>query len=297
MTLIIDAKNLYFEYYGGYRGLVDVSLSLNANQKIIIYGREGSGKTTLLRILAGLEQSQKGSIFCLGKDLSAIDIQNRNFGYSFYFESLGAKKTVEDILRFPLTLRKFNQEDCNDLINKMLNIINLSKTKKVQELSSLEKAKLILARLFIFDRDLYLVDDLTKELIDEEKQEYYTLLKSFAKDKSVVIATCDKDFALSYGDNICIMSDGIGESKKIQELYKSPQNTEEAIFCYYELHIAKLSKDNCGYYCDIFGKKEYVHKPINDIYLDKEVCFAVKDNKVCGFYFDCHNNKIISENE
>lgn len=293
---ILSAENIQVDYLGGYSGIKDVSLCVLPNSCLLVYGMEKSGKTTLLRALSGLEKIQKGNILLNGIDIDKVLPKDRNIGFSFGFESLKADKNAIDIITYPMKLRHLSESEINDRISHINEVIDIDLEKKVKNMSMSEKAKLILARLFSIQRELYLLDDLTKNLNDEEKNDYYSKVESLIKDKTVVIASEDKDFALKkFKDNVLIITDGIAKSQgRIEDICKLPFSMQCASICGYELHIGKLIKKDNEYFALVGEEISKVEKPINDVYVDKEVCFCKNDNKIMQFYYDLNCERLIS---
>ena len=65
----IQIKNV-FKRFGDFEALKDVSLSVNAGERVVICGPSGSGKSTLIRCINGLERHESGSIIVDGITLA-----------------------------------------------------------------------------------------------------------------------------------------------------------------------------------------------------------------------------------
>lgn len=55
------------KYFGDFKALEQIRLSIKKGELIALLGPSGSGKTSLLRIIAGLESASEGSIFLMNK--------------------------------------------------------------------------------------------------------------------------------------------------------------------------------------------------------------------------------------
>ena len=293
--LVLD--NVETAYIGSDYSIRDVYLSMDKDDVLTLYGREGSGKTLLLRTIAGLEEIKSGRILLHGKELGEIDFKDRDFGFTFDFCSLSKNKTVEQILEYPMRLRGYDDHRIANTINSVVNTFSLCKENNVDGMNDFEKVKLLLARLFCIPRRLYLVDDVWKDLRQEEQDEISDLLQNVVLNKSVIVATQDTAFARKFGkNNIAVVANGecVGNCS-LQTMMARPKNIESAIVCGYSIYMDVLGKNEQGYYASVDGNLYSVERPISDIYVGKKVCFAFEEGiGAKGFYYDKNCEKIIS---
>lgn len=299
--ILIEAKRIRVDYLGGYTALKEVSLKLAPKDILIVYGISGAGKTTLLRVLSGLDDVSDGTIELSGKNLRDVAPEARNIGYTFDSSVLDKRKRVEDVLAYPLRLRGAQSEEIEKRVRELCLEYGLDRETIIRDLSASEKAKLILARLFSVERKIYLVDDLTKDLNEGERREYYSLLTDKLADKSAVIVSEDEYFARTFGkDNLLIMHDGCGcDQNTLKGISGRPSDMTSAQFCGYELFTGTLERIDGEYSAvlDEDGKTAKVAAPISRVYEGKRVCFAVKDGRIMPFYYDLSCERIISSHE
>ncbi|MDE5548697.1 MAG: ATP-binding cassette domain-containing protein [Clostridia bacterium] len=290
---LLTLEDVNTAYIGSDFSIERIYLSLDNGDVLTLYGREGSGKTLILRTIAGLEDCS-GNILLDGKKFSDIQFKDRDIGYTFDFSSLGKNKSVGEILEYPMRLRNYDDNRITDIIKGVEEKYSLCKEDKVESLSDLEKVKLILARLFCIQRRLYLVDDIWKDLQDQEQSAIADILQVAIAGKSVIIATQDVELARRLGkDNISVVAKGeCSKNCSLEEMTNRPINMESAILCGYAIYMDVLGKNEQGYFVNIDGKVYQVDRPLNDIYVGKQVCFAY-DGKV-RFYYDKDCEKIIS---
>ena len=297
-NFLLEAKRIRVDYAGGYMGLKDVTLKLSQGDMLTVYGEEGAGKTTLLRALAGLEEISDGEIILGGKNLKEVPPKIRNLGYTFTAKVLGRNKNVIEILSYPMLLRGFSQEEAKGKAESMCDEYSIDKSARVKDMCALDVAKLILARLFSIEREVYLVDELIDGLDEKDKDEYYSLLLQKVNGKSVVTVTSDVEFARKAGENnLLILHSGEAEGQKsLGEISKRPRNMTSVQLCGYELFTGLLEESDGVYFAvlDEDGKRYKTVAPISRVYSGKRVCFALKEGEVKPFYYDLSSERIIS---
>ena len=69
--------------FGSFTALGGVSASVESGSLTALLGPSGSGKSTLLRVIAGLEQPDRGEVFISGKEATAVSPQKRGVGFVF----------------------------------------------------------------------------------------------------------------------------------------------------------------------------------------------------------------------
>ena len=197
--------------------LDDVSLSLERGHIYGLYGKNGSGKTMLLRAISGLIHPTRGEVIIdekvLHKDMdfpenTGIIIENLSLypQYSAYqnlylLSKIQKKASREDIIT---TLKKVGLDPYNK--------------NKIKTYSLGMKQKLNIAQAIFENQDLILLDEPTNGLDDQSIENIYQLFHELAsQDKTIVIASHDKEDLLKHCDQIFRVSHG----KVIKEIEKN----------------------------------------------------------------------------
>ena len=106
--------------------LKDVSIETEEDKIACILGPSGSGKTTLLKLIAGLEDTQKGEIYIKDKLVSSsnthIKTEERDIGFLFQDFALFPHLTVKENLKFAIN----GNADANIEINEIMKLIKLN---------------------------------------------------------------------------------------------------------------------------------------------------------------------------
>ena len=207
----------------------DFSLDVKDGEFIVLVGPSGCGKTTLLRLLAGLEEIDKGDIFIDDHLVNDVDSKDRNIAMVFQNYALYPHMDVFDNIAFGLKLRKYPKDKIKSSVQdaaKILRIENLLE-RKPKELSGGEKQRVALGRaivrhpkVFLFDEPLSNLDAKLRVKMRAEIKKLHSQLKT-----TMIYVTHDQVEAMTMGDRIVIMNEGksqqVGSSL---DVYQNPRN-------------------------------------------------------------------------
>ena len=216
--------------------LKDISIETEEDKIACILGPSGSGKTTLLKLIAGLEDTQKGEIYIKDKLVSSsnthIKTEERDIGFLFQDFALFPHLTVKENLKFAIN----GNADANIEINEIMKLIKLpnSLKKYPHELSGGEQQRVALARSIISKPKLLLLDEpfsnLDLSLREEIRDDTLHLLQKF--NISVIIVTHDPFEAMFISNKIYILKQNgsIVQSGSPNDLYNNPISSYVAEF-------------------------------------------------------------------
>ena len=91
--------------FGSFVALDNVSLAIPSGSLTALLGPSGSGKSTLLRVIAGLEQPDRGEVFISGEEATDVSPQKRNVGFVFQHYAAFKHLTVRDNIAFGRKVR------------------------------------------------------------------------------------------------------------------------------------------------------------------------------------------------
>ena len=196
---------------------LNVQLSCDRNECIVLVGPSGSGKTTLLRTIAGLYQTQQSRIRCAGEVWSDSKnnihqpAQQRRIGFVFQHYAL-----------FPhLSVARNIELACNDQphyektgrIMDMLRLVNLEglEERYPSQLSGGQQQRVALARalarnpaILLLDEPFSAVDQVTRRKLRRE-----LALLRHKLNIPIILVTHDLDEARMLADRMCILHDGV----------------------------------------------------------------------------------------
>ena len=199
--------------------MLDVKLTIQQGEFVVLMGESGSGKTTLLRVLAGLEKAE-GNIVVEGLSWHKVAPQKRSIGFVFQDYALFDNMTVEDNLLFV-------KED-NALAEKLLSLTELAGLAKlnVQSLSGGQKQRVSLCRAMMNKPKLLLMDEPLSALDEKMRlklqNEIAKLHRAFGTTTLMVSHDAEASYALA--DRIIVLEQGhITKDGSKDEILKQEQ--------------------------------------------------------------------------
>lgn len=188
--------------------LNQVHYTFNDTGFYVLLGESGVGKTTFLNILSTLDQDYKGQIFfnekLLDKKKSCRQFLNQQVSYFHQDHLLFNHLTVmENLTLF------HSSKSTSFSVWELLKEFHLDKfaDKKVMQLSQGEKRRVALIRTLLKPANIYLFDEPTSFLDDENKRKVLEKLKALSKDFLVIVVTHDYD-VLEYAETVLKLENG-----------------------------------------------------------------------------------------
>ena len=201
---IISIKNLSKIFNKGQHNQVnavlDVSLSVQSNQCVVIKGPSGSGKSTLLSILGGLAKPTKGEYICLDEKVSRwsekflTQFRREHIGIVFQNFNLINGLTVEENVAMPLLPMNRSVKDIKDKSKQTAKHLQIDHrlSFKVDTLSGGEMQRLAIARALINNPDIIIADEPTAHLDTELAKDILEIFNQLkAEGKTLIIASHD----------------------------------------------------------------------------------------------------------
>ena len=183
---MINTKGLNFKY-NDQASFSFPDINLGKDENLLIIGSSGIGKTTLLHLLAGLLESNSGSINLYGQDISKLTqhqidkFRGQNIGIVFQKPHFVNSLTVKENLQLAQYLG--NKKDQNRIIDILSSLDILGKeNKKPKKLSQGEKQRASIAMAIVNSPKLILADEPTSSLDDENCDRVIKLLKKQASE-------------------------------------------------------------------------------------------------------------------
>lgn len=196
----IEMRNCNFGFYKNKNILSDINFNLCKNDCVGIYGDSGSGKSTFLNILCGLLIPEEGEYYLDGNKISEpkqIRSLQNNMSYASQ-DSYLINGSIEDNIilnskdkiNYDQIQYALNSVNLTTYIDKLEDGLQTQINSITKNLSSGQKQRLILARLFYQSNDIIIVDEATNAL--DEKNEIRILNNLFnlkSKTKTIIIVS------------------------------------------------------------------------------------------------------------
>ena len=217
-----------FAYNDGEVVLKDVSFTAKQGEVTALVGPSGGGKTTVSRLAARFWDSRKGKITVGGMDVKEIDPEKLMSLYSIVFQDVTLfDNTIMENIR--LGKRGATDEEVmsaarlanvDEFAEKFPDKWNTNIGENGCELSGGERQRISIARAFLKDAPIILLDEATASLDVENETMIQTALSRLIKDKTVLIIA-HRMRTVAGADKIVVLADGVvAEQGTPDELYK-----------------------------------------------------------------------------
>ncbi|PBB28990.1 glutamine ABC transporter ATP-binding protein [Mesorhizobium sp. WSM3882] len=238
MDKIIEAQNVS-KWYGNFKALTDINLTVRKGERIVICGPSGSGKSTLIRCFNRLEAHQQGEIWVNGIRLHSkmrnVTEVRKNVGMVFQHFNLFPHMTVlMNCMAAPMWLRGMPKEEATDIAFKFLERVRIPEQadKYPAQLSGGQQQRVAIARSLCMEPAVMLFDEPTSALDPEMVAEVLETMTSLARDgMTMVCVTHEMGFARAVADRVIFMDRGhIVEEGNPHDFFTDPQHERTKVF-------------------------------------------------------------------
>ena len=224
----IEFSNVGFSYESGETVLNDVSFVAKQGEVTALIGPSGGGKTTVSRLASRFWDVNQGTITVGGMDISKIDPETLMSLYSIVFQDVTLfNNTVMENIR----IGKMDATDeeviaaaklahCDEFAEKLADGWNTMIGENGSELSGGERQRISIARAFLKDAPIILLDEATASLDVDNETMIQESLSRLIKDKTVMIIA-HRMRTVADADKIVVLKDGtVAESGSPEALEK-----------------------------------------------------------------------------
>ena len=239
------------------------NLDIADKEFIVFVGPSGCGKSTTLRMIAGLEDISGGTVEIDGVVVNDLQPRDRDIAMVFQNYALYPHLTVFENMAFSLRLKKVPQDEVYKRVTEAAEILGITEylTRKPRALSGGQRQRVAIGRAMVRDSKVFLMDEplsnLDAKLRNQMRAEIILLRKKI--DTTFIYVTHDQTEAMTLGDRIVIMKDGIIQQVGTPtEVFDMPCNLFVAEFIgapKMNTFKTNLVKDGGKYYVTPYGAK------------------------------------------
>ena len=222
-------KNVTKIYEGGNIAAKNINIEVKDKEFVVLVGPSGCGKSTTLRMIAGLEEISSGDLFIDNKRVNDVSPKDRDIAMVFQNYALYPHMTVYDNMAFGLKLRKFNVEEIRNRVNEAAKILDLEAylERKPKALSGGQRQRVAVGRAIVRKPKVFLFDEPLSNLDAKLRVQMRTEISKLHQrlGATMIYVTHDQSEAMTMGDKIVIMKDGIvNQIDTPLNLYNNPKN-------------------------------------------------------------------------
>ncbi|NLB65163.1 MAG: sn-glycerol-3-phosphate ABC transporter ATP-binding protein UgpC [Lentisphaerae bacterium] len=226
-TVRLEHVTKVFE--GGVTAVHDANLEIGDREFMVLVGPSGCGKSTLLRMISGLEEVTRGTVYIDGRAVNDVPPKDRDIAMVFQNYALYPHMTVYNNMAFGLKLRKYPKVEIKRRVMEAADILGLENylERKPKALSGGQRQRVAVGRAivrkpkaFLFDEPLSNLDAKMRVQMRAEITKLHQQLQS-----TMIYVTHDQIEAMTMGDRIVVMKDGlIQQVDRPLDLYNRPAN-------------------------------------------------------------------------
>jgi multiple sugar transport system ATP-binding protein len=221
--------------FGDVTALRELTLDVRDGEFIVLVGPSGSGKTTALRLLAGLESVSEGTILIGDREVNRLAPRDRDIAMVFQDYALYPQMTVFQNLAFGLRMRKTPKDEIDRRVRSAAEILGMTDLlgRRPSALSGGQRQRVALGRAIVREPHVFLMDEPLSNLDAKLRVQTRSEIKRIqaAIGTTTVYVTHDQVEAMTMGDRIAVMNDGVLEQVgSPTDLYERPTNVFVAGF-------------------------------------------------------------------
>jgi ABC-2 type transport system ATP-binding protein len=202
--------------YHGQRVLEEISFVIEEPAIYVVLGPNGAGKTTLFRTLAGILEPYSGTVEIDGIDVARSEARTR-LQYLSHIDGIPDGLRVAEALRFYAAVEGVTDREVESVV-RLLGIDEL-RGRYFSELSQGQKKRVSIARVFLQERSIYLLDEPTSNLDPKLAREIRDLVLARSKDDLVLYSSHNLFEAREIGTYVLALRKGrIGYFGRLSDL-------------------------------------------------------------------------------
>ena len=244
----INGRKLSFSYLDDKKVIDNISFKALQGKTTALVGPSGCGKSTLIKLVARLYDYDSGKITIDGKEIKNIDTKDLFKHISMVFQDVTLfNGSVMENIRLGRSsasdeevLEAARLANCDDFVKKLPRGYKTEIGENGSNLSGGERQRISIARAFLKDAEIILLDEIAASLDVENEKYIQESLNKLTKNKTVIIIS-HRMKSIENVDQIIVMRDGkiedfgrheelLERSKTYKKMIESSKKSEEFVY-------------------------------------------------------------------
>lgn len=229
--MLLEVKNLYFNYQTEKPLFQNLNLNVDEGQIIALVGESGCGKSTLLSLIYGLMDWQSGEILLEGQKLfgpkgNLVPGESQMKFVAQSYDLMPYGTVYDNVGKF---ISNINLKEKKEKVEELLDVVGLTEFAKVipKNLSGGQQQRVAIARALAILPKMLLLDEPFSNLDFSRKFELREKLFNYVKENnlSLIISTHNLEEVLPWADKIVVLQQGrLIQNDSPKETYENPYN-------------------------------------------------------------------------
>jgi ATP-binding cassette subfamily B protein len=211
----ISFRGVSFTYPSGQTVLKEFALDVPAGQKIGLVGRSGAGKSTIIALLQRLYDPAAGEVLVDGQNIAGVTQESLRGSIAVVQQDISLfHRSLLENLRYGRpeasdeeVFRAVEAAKCTEFINQMPEGFDTLVGERGMKLSGGQRQRLAIARAFLMNAPIVLLDEATSSLDTESEQAIQEALSRLFKGRTV-LAIAHRLSTLDAFDRIVVLDRG-----------------------------------------------------------------------------------------
>ncbi len=191
--------------YLGTRVLKGITFEIDRPGIYVVLGPNGAGKTTLFRTLSGILEPYEGEVLIAGEPIDRPRARDR-LHYLSHIDGMPDGLTVREALEFYARVERAAPADVDRVLERLE--LRPFADHFLARLSAGQKKRVSIARIFLREREIYLLDEPTANLDPRLAREIRTLILDLSREKIVLYSSHNLFEAREIGEYVLAIRAG-----------------------------------------------------------------------------------------
>lgn len=231
----VSLSNVAKIYDGNVKAVKNIDLKILDREFMVLVGPSGCGKSTTLRMIAGLEEISEGIVKIGERAVNDVPPKDRDIAMVFQNYALYPHMSVFENMAFGLKLQRLPKAEIAARVRNAADILGLHEylDRRPKQLSGGQRQRVAVGRAIVRQPSVFLFDEPLSNLDAKMRVQMRTEISKLHSqlDTTMIYVTHDQIEAMTMGDRICVMKDGVIQQVDTPlAIYDTPANLFVASF-------------------------------------------------------------------